>query len=340
MKYILIAFAALVALGATSKASAAPQCEVNRPVMFANLDWDSNRFHTAVARYILEVGYGCKTDSLPGSTIPLLQGMAQGNIDVTMEIWKANIQDAWNKFESTGKVVQLGVNFPDSVQGWYVPKYLIEGDAKRGIKAQAPDLKSVSDLPKYKKLFTDPEEPSKGRFVNCILGWGCEKINTKKLKVYGLDKDFTNFRPGTAAALDANIASNFKRGKPFLSYYWGPTWMLGLYDLVLLQEPPYDPKVWKQLEDSPNPTAACAYPKIPVYVAANAKFAKQAPKLIAFLSKYSTTNALVSKALAFMQQTKGATAKDAAVNFLKVDPDVWKAWVPADVAQRVEASLK
>ena len=67
----------------------------------------------------------------------------------------------------------------------------------------------MRDLARYKHLFRDPEEPAKGRFYNCILGWNCEVVNTNKLKAYGLDGHFTNFRAGTGAALAAAIASNF-----------------------------------------------------------------------------------------------------------------------------------
>ena len=66
---LLIATAALFA-----GSSHAAACELKRPVMFGGLDWDSNAFHTAVARIILERGYGCKTDVLPGSALPLLTG--------------------------------------------------------------------------------------------------------------------------------------------------------------------------------------------------------------------------------------------------------------------------
>src|SRR3546814_4923485 len=38
---------------------------------------------------------------------------------------------------------------------------------------------------------------SKGRFYNCPAGWTCELDNSEMLKSYGLEKTYTNFRPGT-----------------------------------------------------------------------------------------------------------------------------------------------
>jgi glycine betaine/proline transport system substrate-binding protein len=285
--------------------------------------------------FILDKGYGCKTEQIPGSTIPLLNGMARGDIDVTMEMWSDNIPDAWAEVEKAGKAVKLGVSIPDAEQGWYVPRYVVEGP-----DAPAPGLKSVSDLPKYKDLFRDPEEPSKGRFYNGIAGWGAEVVSTKKLKAYDLEKDFTNFRPGTGAALSSAIASAYKRKKPIFYYYWGPTWVMGMYDGVKLEEPAYDKKIWDEMADAKDPKRAVAFPLMKVDVAANAAFIKKAPKIKEFLTKYRASNAMISKALVKMREAGGQdAAQTAAKTFLKAQKDVWTQWVPDDVAKRVEAAL-
>jgi ABC-type proline/glycine betaine transport system substrate-binding protein len=308
-------------------------CEVDRPVVFAGMDWQSNAFHTAVAQVILETGYGCETDVLPGTTIPLLQGVAQGDIDVVMEVWKDNVTDVWNRGLRRNQVIELGTNFPDAVQGWYVPRYMVEGE-----DAIAPGLLSVFDLPAHKALFTDPEEPNKGRFYNCIAGWNCEVINSAKLKAYGLDADYTNFRPGTGAALAAAIASSYIRKKPLVTYYWGPTWVLGKYDMVMLEEPPFDAAVFADLATNPTPTAATAYPVVEVAIGANRRFSEGAPRIVDFLRRYETDSALVSEALAYMEET-GGQAEGAAQHFLETRVDIWSRWVDDVTASKVQAAL-
>ncbi|HOV04846.1 MAG TPA: ABC transporter substrate-binding protein [Hyphomicrobiales bacterium] len=331
----VLALVATPLLGSTAAMAAEPKCEVDRPVVFAGLDWDSNSFHTAIASFVLEHGYGCKTDKIPGSTIPLLNGMARGDIDLTMEIWQDNVKDAWEEALEKDQVVDLGVNFPDAIQGWFVPKYLIEGD-----DAKAKGLKSVADLPKFKDVFKDPEEPEKGRFYNCIAGWGCEVINTKKFGAYGLDDSYVNFKPGTGAALSAAILSNIKRKKPIVFYYWGPTSVLGKVSdqVTMLEEPAFDEAVWDKLSKEDAPKEACAYPIVPVIIGANKKFAESAPMIVAFLKNYETTNAMVSEALAFMEDN-GGDAEVAAKDFLTKNEDLWTKWVPEDVAGRVKAAL-
>jgi ABC-type proline/glycine betaine transport system substrate-binding protein len=145
-------------------------------------------------------------------------------------------------------VIDLGPTFEKSTQGWYVPRYVIEGDTERGIEPLAPDLKSVFDLPKYKEVFADPEHPDKGLLVNCITGWKCAEVNKAKLHAYGLDDDFNVMEPGTSPALDAAIAGAYKKGKPVLSYYWEPTWLMGAYDMVQLEEPAYSDECWSEIE--------------------------------------------------------------------------------------------
>ncbi|WP_310621713.1 ABC transporter substrate-binding protein [Flexibacterium corallicola] len=341
VKKIGFACASLAALlmGSMGAASASTDsCEIDRPVVFAGLDWDSAAFHNSVAQYILEEGYGCETDIIPGSLIPLINGMARGNVDVTMEIVPSSSPEALIKGLNENAFVDLGVNYPDSMQGWFIPKYLVEGD-----DAPAKGLKGVEDLAQYKELFADPEEPGMGRFYNCTPGWACEVTNTKRLVGYKLADDFTNFRPGSGAALSAAIESSLKRRKPVLFYYWGPTWLLGKYqnDLYQLREPEFDQATWDAILAESDPekvTKATPYPLASVHVFANTKFSSEAPEISKFLTNYNTTSSVVSDALAYMRET-GGTPDDAAVSFLKENEALWTSWVPESVGVQVKQSL-
>jgi glycine betaine/proline transport system substrate-binding protein len=249
-----------------------------------------------------------------------------------MEIWTANPAQAWVDAEAAGTVVALGTTFPDAQEGWWVQKYLVEGE-----DAPAKDLKSVDDLAGYKELFQDPEEPSKGRFNNCPAGWQCEVVNSKKLIAYGLGDDYTNFRPGTGAALDAAITSAYLRERPIFFYNWTPTALMGEYDFTKIEEPPFDQATWDAMLASEEPTAATAYPVSKVVIGANKAFVDAAPTVAEFLKAYGSTSDATSRALAYMKR-EDASAEEAAVHFLKED-DGWKTWVPADVAAKVEQAL-
>ena len=162
--------------------------------------------------------------------------LAKNDIQVIGEEW-AGRSPAWVKAAAEGKVFGLGDTVKGATEGWWVPEYVIKGDPAKGIKPLAPDLRSVSDLKKYKDVFKDPETPSKGRFLNSPIGWTSGVVNKQKLTAYGLQDDFVNFRSGSGAALDAEISSSIRRGKPVVFYYWSPTPLLGKFKLIQLEEP-------------------------------------------------------------------------------------------------------
>ena len=333
----IVVFASLLASPLAAPGEAKAACKVR----IGDLNWDSANFHSQMAAFILRHGYGCRVRLIYGASVPIMTAHYEGKNDLIMEVWYDNIKAEYDAAVKSGNIRMLGVNTPDGEQGWYIPRFVQEAN---------PGLKSVFDLPKYKHLFKDPEEPSKGRFVNCIPGWSCELINTVKLRAYGLEKHYTNFRPGSGGALAAAIKGAYIKKKPVLAYYWAPTPLLGQLDLVKLEEPAWNKADWDEMmkhvtalkkggeEAMGDPKKAVAYPSVELPKSVTAKFAAENPKIIAFLDKYTLPSSVVSKALAYLEREAGGDAKATAIHFLKTNK-VWKKWVPADVAKKVEAAL-
>ncbi|MGP8540344.1 ABC transporter substrate-binding protein [Pseudomonas protegens] len=323
----------LAALSTAQPVVAAPQ-----PIHFADLNWESGSLITEILRIMVEQGYGLPTDTLPGTTITLETALANNDIQVIGEEW-AGRSPVWVKAEAEGKVQALGDTVKGATEGWWVPEYVIKGDPAKGIKPLAPELRSVTDLARYKDVFKDPESPDKGRFLNSPIGWTSEIVNQQKLKAYGLQDSYVNFRSGSGAALDAEISSAIRRGKPILFYYWSPTPLLGRFKLVQLQEPPFDAEAWKTLTDAanpnPRPTRSLASR---LSIGVSTPFQKQYPQLAQFFAKVALPIEPLNRALAQMSENHSAP-RDAARAFLKQHPDVWRAWVPRDVADRIAATL-
>ncbi|HCP07002.1 MAG: Putative ABC transporter, periplasmic substrate-binding protein [Synergistales bacterium 58_81] len=325
---LALALAVVVGLASIPTASAAGN------VVMVDFSWSSVQMHNRIAGFILEHGYGYTPDYMFAESVPGLTGLQQGDIDIAMEMWIDNVLEWYDEaVEKNKQVIDLGPVFPDAPQGWYVPTYIIKGDKERGIEPVAPDLKSVFELPKYWELFKDPEVPNKGRFYNAIPGWVVHDINLKKLEAYNLTDTFINFDPGSQTALMTAIVSAYEKGEPVLAYYWEPEWIMGMLDMTMLEEPPYDPERWGEGKDY-----GCAFPAARVHIGVNAEFAGKNRQVVEFLKKYETTLAHNNEALAYMQQEE-ASVEDAAIWFLKNHKDVWKAWLPGDVAGKVEAAL-
>ncbi len=156
-------------------------------VHLGDFDWDSANVHTAIASFILEKGYGCKVEVSKGSTTPIMAALFDQQIDIVTEVWRDNLVQLMEDNLAKGNIVELGINTPESGQGFYVDKPTSD---KYGLK-HVNDMKRAD----IAALFADPEAPGKGRMTSCISGWTCYTINLVKHKVYGLDKFYTNFDP-------------------------------------------------------------------------------------------------------------------------------------------------
>lgn len=332
--------ASLLAAGTQAGAqSVSKYCAAGTPVKFAQVGWESGQFTTEVMRLILEKGYGCKTEVTPGATNITETAVVNGDLHVFAEEWEG-ANEIVNKALKDGKVQLVGKTLQGgTVEGWFVPKYVVSGDAARGIKAVAPDLKSVYDLPKYKSLFLDDENPNMGRLLGCVAGWVCDKTNTGKLMAYKLDSMYAQYRPGSQAALDASVTSAVKQGKPILFYYWGPTALLGKYDFVQLKEPAANAKCYELLKAADPKACPSATPSVTLRVNLNSTFAKSAPELKTFFGRVNMTLPMLSKYVGRITDDK-IKPEAAALEFMKANPTVWAKWVPAAVTSKITASLK
>jgi glycine betaine/proline transport system substrate-binding protein len=290
-----------------------------KTVVFGDLSWDSIQFHNRVLAYLLEEGWGYKSEYTFSETMPGYLGLERGDLNIIMEVWTEAQKEWWEKATSSGKVINCGRVFPNAASGWYMPRYVIEGDKDRGIEAAAPDLKGVEDIKKYWKIFKNPENPKKGRFYNAPTGWSAHTINIDKIKAYGLKDIMEPFDPGSATALATAIKSAYEKGEPVIAYYWEPTPLLGQLDMVMVQEPPHDPETWEK-------DHGCASPSYTVAKAVNAEWLSKNEKIRGLLERYHMTLEQTNQALAWMKDHDNSAEK-AAIWFLKGNMEQWKEWV-------------
>lgn len=298
-------------------------------LVFADVGWDSILFHNAVAGTVAETVFGYTWEEISGSTPITSEALKKNEIDVHMEMWTDNLASYDSDIES-GAFQELGVNFDDNFQGFYVPRYVIEGDAERGIEASAPDLRTVADLANYPDVFPDPESPGKGRIYGGIPGWDITEIMRKKVEYYGLDEMYNYVIPGSDAAMNATLISAWDKGAPIVAYYWEPTWLLGMYDFVLLEDAPYEEAAYQE--------GKTACPPVRVTVCASNEFFESNPEFCEFLKNYHTSSALTSEALAHIQET-GDDYKETAKWFLQNHPELVEAWLTAEQAEKLKAGL-
>ena len=290
-------------------------------ITFADVGWDSIKLNNALAGLVAENVFGYTWQETPGSTPISHEALMLGDVDVHMEEWTDNIASYHDDLDA-GKFVELGVNFNDNYQGFYIPRYVAD---------EYPDLKTVKDLAKYPELFPDPEDASKGIIYGGITGWSITEVMEKKVSAYGLDQYYNYFVSGSDAVLNTAMTSAWDNQEPIVAYYWEPTWLLGKYDFVLLEDDPYNPDTFQ------DGIGAC--PAVTVTVAVSNDFAASNPEYCAFLSNFSMPSAIISEALAYMQDSGASYTQAAQWLLTESHPELVSQWLTDEQADALLESL-
>jgi len=330
----LIASSCLIAglAGASTAANAAECGDVS--LVIHNVQ--SAEVLAYVDKFILENGYGCRVETVPGDTVPTTTSMVEkGDPDISSETWVDLLPEIVPRGLSEGKIVFAAPALPDGgVQGWFIPKYVADAH---------PDIKTVDDALKHPELFPSPEDASKGVIFNGAEGWGATVVTSQLFKAYQANqKGFSLMSPGSAAGLDGAIAKAYERKEGFITYYWSPTALLGKYDLVMLPASvPHDPAEWKRCITNlacPDPKVT-AWPVDKVITVVTKDFADRSPpEVMDYFNKRGWSNDTVAGVMAW-QTDNQAPGEEGAEHFLQESKDIWTKWVPADVAEKVEAAL-
>ena len=332
MKKLLLL--ATVATGILSLAGAA-SAECGN-VTIASMNWQSAEVLASLDKIILNEGYGCNADIIVGDTVPTITSMVEkGEPDLAPEGWIDLLPEVVGKGIEEGKIVGAAMALSDgAVQGWWIPKYIADAN---------PDIKTIDDALKHPELFPAPEDSSKGAVHNGPQGWGGTLATTQLFKAYDAEKaGFVLVDTGSAAGLDGSIAKAYERKEGWMGYYWAPTALLGKYDMIKLDHGvPYDAAEWKRcntVADCPDPKKN-DWPKDRVQTLLTKAFADRAGQdVIDYLNKRSWSNDTVNKLMSWMTDNQ-ATGEEGAKQFLKENPDLWKAWVSPEAAEKISASL-
>jgi glycine betaine/proline transport system substrate-binding protein len=338
MKKLLTAAAVAGAavLGMAGQASAdAHSCG---SMTMAEMNWASAELMANVDKIILEEGYGCEVELVAGATMPTFTSMNEkGEPDVAAELWINAVREPLFKAMDEGRlmsavegpITQLG-------EGWWVPPHTAEKHPKI--------VNDVNELLARPDLFPHPEDPSKGAFVGCPAGWGCQLANANLFRAFDMEaKGWILVDPGSAAGLDGSMAKAAERGENWLGYYWSPTAMIGKYSMV-----PVDMGEWGGPENWDGcivkPEQECANPKpsswthSEVHTVVTSEFAGRGGAAVDYLKTRVFPGPIMNSMLVYMADEQAGGA-DAAIEFLLKHEDLWTKWVSADAAAKIKKSL-
>ena len=280
-------------------------------------DWTGNLVFGKLAEIIIEehLDYKVKMVFLPAGPA-VAEAIISGDIDAGFETWPSystTKEKYITEYGGNGSVEKYGATGVVGETGWYVPRYMIEGDAERGIKATAPNLKTYADLNDLGHLFTTPESGEKGRLVACpVAAWQCGD----KARAENLGVDYMIVELGSETAHWAEIGAAYARGEPILAYAWEPHWIHAKFDLVEVGLPPF----------SAEAPLATDWPADETYHYGSPTLKDRAPEVYQFLKKLKLTNGQQSPLILSVDIDEVPLEK-AVRDWMAANEDVWKSWL-------------
>jgi len=317
-------------------AAACGDDEPKPTIKLSDTQFESLWINNAIAKLIIEEGYGYPVETVELSTPVMQVSLAKGDIDLNMELWQQNWIDNYNEETASGNIVNLGMTYEGGPQFFMVPK----------ATADEFNIKTVDDMKAHWDLVKDPEDDSKGEFHNCPIGWQCAEINRAKIQAYGLDEFFNIKSGGAQAALDVALVGAQKKNEPVFGYYWAPTSIMGAYEWTILEEPPYSDACWEEVAKGQNdasytPKQACAYETLPIDKGMNKGLTDKAPDVVEMLRKMDVGLQPINTTAAWAVDAdiQGNWEK-AAVYYLENYESRWTSWMPEDNVEKVKDALE
>ena len=323
---------ALLSVGGTAMAECGD-------IQIAEWNWASGELMANVDKVILEAGYDCNVEMIPGATTTTFASMNEkGQPDIAGELWINAVRDPLNAAFDAGSLHSANGNpITDLGEGWWIPPSTAE---------KHPELKTVLDVLDHPELFPDVEDPSKGAFVGCPAGWGCQLANANLFRAFDMEaKGWKLVDPGSAAGLDGSMTKAVERGENWFGYYWSPTAMIGKHKMVPLPfgvdyagDENWNGCIALAEQDCEDPKPS-AWTKSEVHTVVTDKFKNNAgPEVMDYLNKRVFPGVVMNDMLVYMGDNQ-AGGEDAAIEFLIQNGDVWEAWVSAEVAEKVKKAL-
>ena len=230
-----------VSIGLAPPAVAGEIPESTDPIKLALNEWTGQHISTHVAGEILKrMGYN--VEYVTAGYFPQFQGLEDGTITASLEIWSNNVGDQFTKAAATGNVIKLGDLGVDTNEGWVYPKYM---------EQKCPGLPDWKALLKCTELLSSPETLPNGRIVAYPADWGARSAEIIK----ALELPYTAVPAGSEGALVAELKSAVAREDPLVMMFWAPHWVLAEIDVGWVALPKYEAACNDDASWGPNPNA-------------------------------------------------------------------------------------
>ncbi|MBO6717703.1 MAG: substrate-binding domain-containing protein [Rhizobiaceae bacterium] len=264
---------------------------------------------------------GVETELRQRGTMTMLADIAQGNLDVHPEVWFPNLTDAVARLNSEGSIVISEHGVP-AAQNVCVTRQTQE---MTGIKA----LSELAD-PQVAIKF-DSDRDGKGEIWIGAPTWSSTEIEQIRARSYGYVRTMTLLElPEQVAMAAVDVAASF--GSPVVFFCYSPHHIFDLHDLVVLEEPAYDPERWHLVKRADDPywmqksRAETAWDVSHFHVGYSARLSEDAPAFARFLANIAFEPADIT-AMSYAVQVEHKSAEQAAADWIAANEDRISEWM-------------
>lgn len=226
-KFLNTALAALALTGLSSAPTqAADLGAANEPIKLAMLEWTGAQVSAQVAGKILEKA-GYKAEYVTAGNYPHFQGLADGDISASVEIWLNNVGDVYPKVLKAGQIEDLGSLGLKTKEGWIYPKFM---------EKMCPGLPSWTALkdPACVALLATPDTLPKGRFLDYPADWGSRAATI----IADNNLPLTAVPSGSEGAMLTELRAAEAAKTPLVMMFWAPHFILAEADVGWIDMPP------------------------------------------------------------------------------------------------------
>ncbi len=304
---------ASVEAGETTSSSA-PIRAVRRPtIQLGVTDWTGARLNSAIAERLIErrLGYPVETVEIV-DLLDMADDLTTGEIDAVLELWPSTLLDEEREVIEGGEIVDLGPLGVEGKVGWFVPRYVAEGELA------ITDWEALA-APGVAAAFATPETGGRGRFLGTNPAY--EQYDEQLIDELGLP--FEIIYSGSDAATEAEVAAAVADQDPIILYWWRPTALVRRYDLVSVALPERTQACVEAIEAGED--AGCDYPVDRLRKLASPGLEDEAPEVERFLRALRLTTD-DQEAMISAVDNDGRTVAEVADAWIEGNAPTWEAW--------------
>lgn len=300
--------------GAEVSSSTVPVRAVRRPtIQLGVTDWTGARLNGAIAERLIErrLGYPVETVEIV-DLLDMADDLVTGDIDAVLELWPSTLLDNEREVIEGGDIVDLGPLGVEGKVGWFVPRYVAEGEL--GVTG----WEALVD-PAVAAAFATPETGGRGRFLGTDPSY--EQYDEQLIEALGLP--FEVIYSGSEAATEAEVAAAVAAEAPIVLYWWRPTALVERYDLVSVALPERTAACVEEMAAGEG--FRCDYPVDELRKLASPGLAAEAPEVERFLRAMRFTTDGQEQMIGRVDND-GRTVAEVADDWIEANGATWEAW--------------